>query len=294
MTDLAAIRRRYAARMMAIARVADARIEDAFSRVPREDFAGPPPWTLYSDRERAGAPDDPASLYADVLVALDAAHGINNGSPSLHALMLHRLGVRPGDRVLHAGIGTGYYTAILAYLVGPEGSVTAIEYDKALAARARANLKHLPHVEVIEGDAATPPDRLYDRIYVNFAVAHPARDWLKHLSEGGTLAFPLGTPRPDRLAWRTEHCALLRITATRAGFAVRYVSPCSFVFAQGALAGDAALRAQLHAAFVRGGVEFAQSLRLAEHGQPPPPSRTWFWTPEWSLSYDPPDYGMHA
>ncbi len=291
MTDLAAIRRRFAARMMSIARVSDDRIEDAFSRVARESFAGPPPWTLYSDRERAGAPDDPASLYADVLVALDPAQGVNNGSPSLHALMLHRLGVRPGDHVLHAGVGTGYYTAILAHLVGTEGSVTAIEYDKTLAGRARDNLSGWPNAIVLEGDAAMPPDRRYDRIYVNFAVAQPSMHWLDRLPTGGTLVFPLGTPPPGRHARHTQHCALLRITATRLGFAVRYVSPCGFVFAQGPLAGDAALRAQLREAFIRDGIEFVQSLRRAERNQPPPPDRAWFWTPEWSLSYDPPKLG---
>ena len=69
-----------------------------------------------------------------MLVVLDPARGLNNGSPSLHALMLHHLAVRPGDRVLHVGAGAGYYSAMLAELAGPEGSVIAIEYDPRLAA----------------------------------------------------------------------------------------------------------------------------------------------------------------
>ena len=120
--------------MLAAVRVADRRVADAFAAVPRETFAGPPPWTLF-DPEGGGTTkldgSDTAPLYDDVLVVLDRAKGINNGSPSLHALMLHHLAVAPGDRVLHIGIGAGYYTALLAELAGPPGRVTAVEYDAA-------------------------------------------------------------------------------------------------------------------------------------------------------------------
>jgi protein-L-isoaspartate(D-aspartate) O-methyltransferase len=287
-TSLDAIRRRYAARMMRLAGIDDSRIENAFAQVPREAFAGPPPWTLYGDRETAGDPNDPASLYADVLVALDPARGVNNGSPSLHALMLQRLRVPAGARVLHGGSGAGYYTAILAHLAGPEGSVTAMEYDKVLARRAAANLRGYDTVTVAQGDVGAPPPGKYDRIYINFAVCCPAPAWLDSLAPGGSLVFPLGTPVPGRAALHSGKGAVLRVTRVGTGFAVRFVSPCSFVLAQGMLAGDHTLRTQLHQAFVRGGVEFVQSLRLSDSAGPPPPTRTWFWSPEWSLSYDPP------
>lgn len=288
MTDLAARRRSYAARVMALAHVTDSRLEEAFAQVAREDFAGPPPWTFYGEHDRPGDPADPASLYADVLVALDASQGINNGSPSLHALMLQRLGVRPGDHVLHAGIGGGYYTAILARLVGPDGRVTAIEIDAGLAARARANLAPLANVSVLHADAAAPPPAQYDRIYVNFAVARPAEAWLDALPQGGAMVFPLGVPRPASNTRHSDQGAVLRLTRAGGGFAVRFVSHCSFVLAGGPLAGDPVLRAQLHAAFARGGIEFVQSLRRASREGTPPPTRTWFWSSQWSLSYDPP------
>lgn len=290
MTDLAAARRRYAARMMALSHVQDSRIEAAFAAVPREVFSGVGPWTLYGEQEKPGDAADPASLYADVLVALDPQSGINNGAPSLHALMLHRLGVRPGDRVLHAGIGGGYYTAILAQLVGPEGRVVAVEWDERLAARARENLAGWENVSVVTGDAAAPPAGAYDRIYVNFAVAQPAEAWLDQLAPGGALVFPLGVPRPASQASFSWKGAVLRITRTPGGYAVRFVCPCAFVMAQGVLGGDATQRGHLFAAFERGGIEFVQSLRRAEGG-PPPPTRTWFWSPGWSLSYDPPPDG---
>ena len=76
--------------------------------------------------------------------------GVNNGSPSLHAGWLHALSLRDGERVAHVGAGTGYYTAILAELVGRKGRVLAIEFDPALTEAARANLADRPNVTVIE------------------------------------------------------------------------------------------------------------------------------------------------
>ena len=73
----------------------------------------------------------------------------------------------PGrHHVVHAGCGTGYYTAIVAHMVGSNGRVTAIEFDAELAASARVNLRHFPNLEVVSGDATTyDPARLI--IFVN-------------------------------------------------------------------------------------------------------------------------------
>ena len=85
--------------------------------MPRERFLGPGPWRLLA-RDGGVLLQDPtpADAYHDALFALDPAQGVNNGSPSLHALMLHALDVRPGARVVHVGAGSGYYTALLAEL----------------------------------------------------------------------------------------------------------------------------------------------------------------------------------
>ncbi|MDP1051514.1 hypothetical protein, partial [Klebsiella quasipneumoniae] len=66
---------------------------------------------------------------------LDAARGINNGSPVLHARWLHALQPRAGEVVAHIGAGKRYYTSILSQLVGPRGKVLAVECDAKLAAR---------------------------------------------------------------------------------------------------------------------------------------------------------------
>ncbi len=290
MTDLAALRRNYAARMLRIAGIKNADVEHALSVVAREDFLGPGPWTILDPTVGAIdlAGDDPGLLYDDVLVVLDQALGLNNGSPSLHALMLHHLGVRPGERVLHVGAGAGYYTAILAELVGKQGSVVAIEYDRRLAAAAAANLRPWSNVTALQGDGADWPDGPVERIYVNFAVADPASRWIENLSNGGRLVFPLGVP-PGRVRGEARrhsgHGAVLACTRIGAGIAVHHLTPCAFICAEGSLAGTPALREGLDRAFIRGGIEFVRSYR-----RPPPPSPAscWFWSPGWALSYDEP------
>ncbi len=109
----------------------------AFAHVPRERFAGPGPWTLMAEGGSLVTEDaDPRRLYQNVLIALDESKGINNGQPSLWAEFLDQLDLRAGASALHLGCGTGYYTAILAEIVGPGGRVTAVEIDEGMAARA--------------------------------------------------------------------------------------------------------------------------------------------------------------
>jgi protein-L-isoaspartate(D-aspartate) O-methyltransferase len=88
------------------------------------------------------------TIWHSSIMAIEANRGINIGEPSSHALWLDAIDVKAGESVLQVGAGTGYYTAILAHLVGPNGRVHAYEIDADLAARASKNLKYLPTVKV--------------------------------------------------------------------------------------------------------------------------------------------------
>jgi protein-L-isoaspartate(D-aspartate) O-methyltransferase len=79
----------------------------------------------------------------------------------------------------------------LGHLVGVAGTVTAIEYEPELAARARANLQDLPQVEVLEGDATQTPFAPADLILVSAGATHPVDHWLDGLKDGGQLVLPL-------------------------------------------------------------------------------------------------------
>src|SRR3981189_91568 len=100
------------------------RLVTAFASTPRERFAGPGPWKVFTATGYIETPtEDPAFLYQDVVVAVAAERRINIGQPVLHAICLAALDLKAGENVAHIGAGTGYYTALLATLTGPTGSV---------------------------------------------------------------------------------------------------------------------------------------------------------------------------
>jgi protein-L-isoaspartate(D-aspartate) O-methyltransferase len=170
-------------------------IVEAFAAVPRERFLGPGPWQIvpFSQPDQPlTTPDDaPHWLYHDVLVAIDPARSLNNGMPSFWAHILDQLDLQRGERVLQVGAGTGYYSAILAEMVGPQGRVTAVEHDAELATRARANLEPWHHVAVVAGDGRAHDAGEVDAIVVFAGSTHPAPLWLDRLSDGGRLVMPL-------------------------------------------------------------------------------------------------------
>jgi protein-L-isoaspartate(D-aspartate) O-methyltransferase len=195
--DLAAVRRAYAKQILAAVNVRDTRLEQAFSAVRREDFLGPGPWQIFRlPGAYVPTPDsDPVYLYTDCLVAIAADKSINNGQPSLHAYLLGACAPKEGEHMVHVGTGAGYYTAIMAELVGPQGRVTGIEFDPELAERARAHLSHYSNVEIITGDGAVSPFAPAEVIYVNAGATQPARAWLEGLKPGGRLILPLTTDK---------------------------------------------------------------------------------------------------
>jgi hypothetical protein len=125
------------------------RLVRAFEAVPREQFLEKGPWNVFTGAGYIKTPtDDPAFLYQDVVVALSGEGPLNNGQPSLHAMCLGNVNPTPGETVLHIGAGSGYYTAILAMLVGPTGTVVAYEIQKSLAEWAAGNLAAYSNVTV--------------------------------------------------------------------------------------------------------------------------------------------------
>ena len=139
--ELKIIRAAYARQILAAAGVVDnMRLEAALSATRREDFLGAGPWWIRRLRDYVTTPDaDPVYLYTNDLVGILPERHLNNGQPSLHAHLIHQATPAAGAHVVHIGTGTGYYTAILAHLVGPSGRVTGIEYEPELAARAKTN-----------------------------------------------------------------------------------------------------------------------------------------------------------
>jgi protein-L-isoaspartate(D-aspartate) O-methyltransferase len=195
-------RRFYADEIRVSANLRSPALVEVFAHVPREKFLGPPPWLFVLPEQimlaHAGVgstiraeTEDPRDVYHNVLIALDPAHDINNGQPSLLARWIEALDLKPGDRVYHLGCGVGYYTAIMAEMVGPGGAVIGIDVNSELAGRARANLAGYPNVTVHAGDGAAFDPGDCDAMLINAGVTHPHRPWLERLREGGRLALPI-------------------------------------------------------------------------------------------------------
>jgi protein-L-isoaspartate(D-aspartate) O-methyltransferase len=192
MSSIEAHRRFYARYIVHSAGSNDERLIAAFESVPREDYMGPGPWPIFvGSGYLPTISDDPHLLYQDVLVGLATDRGINNGQPTLHARCLAAVAPAAGETVVHIGAGTGYYTAVLAQLVGASGRVVAYEIEADLAARARANLALAGNVNVIAASAADAALPAADVIYVNAGATHPPAAWLDALNIGGRLIFPL-------------------------------------------------------------------------------------------------------
>jgi protein-L-isoaspartate(D-aspartate) O-methyltransferase len=196
MDDLATIRGWYAEDLRLRTPVLrNISVVEAFAAVPRERFLGAGPWRILPDNRLDQpfiTPDDaPHWIYHDVLVSIDPARGLNNGLPSFWAHNLDHLDLQRGERVLQVGAGTGYYSAVLAEMVGPQGRVVAVEHDAALAAQARTNLAAWTQVAVVAGDGRAHDAGEVDAIVVFAGSTHPAALWLDRLADGGRLIMPL-------------------------------------------------------------------------------------------------------
>ncbi|MET0576073.1 MAG: SAM-dependent methyltransferase [Mesorhizobium sp.] len=229
MATLAEVRRLYAQLMAAASGSTDPRLERIFELVPREAFLPAGPWHIRHNGRNVETPGaDPAFLYQNTMVVLDAEKGINNGEPFLHAAWIGKAAPRAGDTVTHIGAGTGYYTAILAMLVLPKGRVHGFELEKHLAARARLNLEPFENAGVTAADAVTRKLPRSDLIYVNAGVVAPPVQWLAALKPGGRMVFP----------WRPAEKIGFAVLATNttAGFSCEPFMPSWFIPCVGASA----------------------------------------------------------
>jgi protein-L-isoaspartate(D-aspartate) O-methyltransferase len=284
--ELAIIRRAYAKQILAAARIRDPQVEAAFAAVRREDFLGPGPWSMlgWNDGYFLTPDDDPVYLYTDGLIGLVPERHINNGQPSFHAGLISKAAPRAGEHVVHVGAGTGYYTAIMAQMVGDGGKVTAIEFDPALAARARENLSPLRQVSVVEGDGATLDFAAADVIYINAGATRPAAKWLDNLSEGGRLILPLtsnkGFMHNDPPVPIQRRGAVFRIERRAGEFLARWISAVAIFPCEGGR--DEESEAALAAAFAKGGWD--KVTRLYRHADVTEED-CWLRARGWCLAY---------
>lgn len=264
-------RRFYAEEIRFTGNVHSAAVIEAFARVPRESFLGPGPWEIASPEIRALSAagmqtsytpiDDPRHLYHNVVVVLDKAGDINNGQPSALARWIEALDLKAGDRAYHLGCGVGYYTAIIAEIVGPDGSVTAAEVNPDLAARAKQNLSSNPNVTVAAADGATFDPGICDAMLINAGMTHPSPLWLDRLREGGRLVVPLTMSTTPTLGVGV----MAKIIRERNGFSAQVVTSLAIYSCTSMR--DAQREPLLRAAMTSGALMKMKSVRRDAHEQ---------------------------
>jgi protein-L-isoaspartate(D-aspartate) O-methyltransferase len=157
----------------------DTSVAEAMRAVPRAHFLPP------GQRGSAGVDQ-----------ALGIGHGQTCSQPSTVADMLTLLDVRPGQRVLDVGSGTGWTTALLGHLVGPDGRVIGCEIVPALVERGRQNLagEAMPWTSIAaaeQGSLGRPEDAPFDRILVSAMSGTLPEELVDQLVPGGILVIPV-------------------------------------------------------------------------------------------------------
>ncbi len=157
--------------------VTDARVLAAMRKVPRDAFVPEAVRDLsYTDQ--------PLPIGYDQTIS----------QPYIVALMTEKLRVKPTDRVLEIGTGSGYQAAILGELAA---EVYTIEIVKPLGKRAAATLQRLGyknvHVKIGDGYQGWPEHAPFDAIIVTCAPDHVPRPLIEQTKEGGRIIIPVGS-----------------------------------------------------------------------------------------------------
>lgn len=154
-------------------------VDQAFAAVDRADFLLP------RDRSDAGY-DGPISI----------GHGQTNSQPRTVYAMLELLDVRPSQKVLDVGSGSGWTTALLAHLVGSSGSVLGVELVPELAEWGADNLasQDTPWASIRPADPdvfGIPSEAPFDRILVSAAARSLPDELVEQLTDDGIMVVPV-------------------------------------------------------------------------------------------------------
>jgi len=183
-------------------------VEDAMRRVPREEFL-------------------PAELREEAYVdsPLPIGEGQTISAPHMVAIMAENLDLKPGQKILEVGTGSGYHAAVCAEVIAPDGHIYSIERITSLASFAEDNLKRTGYAKLVtvilgDGSKGFPDHAPYDRIFVAAGAPDVPSPLTAQLTPGGKLLVPVGT------RWYQD---LIRVTRQGAKLEKENLGGCVFV-----------------------------------------------------------------
>lgn len=154
------------------------KVDEAFKKVKRVDF-------LREDVRRQAYLNTPIPI----------GYGQTNSQPYTVHKMLEWLDVKPGQKILDVGSGSGWTTALLANIVGSTSKVYAVERIPNLVEFGRKNCDRagIKNVQFFEADKALglPGQAPFDRILVSASAAKLPEDLLSQLKIYGKLVIPV-------------------------------------------------------------------------------------------------------
>jgi len=184
--------------------IRDDKVLAAMFNVPRHEFVP----AIYT-----------AEAYGDRPLPIGESETISQ--PYIVAAMTQAARVRPGEKALEVGAGSGYQAAILAYL---GAQVYAVERNPRLAEESRERLARLGYdnVQVIRGDGTEgyAPAQPYAVILVTAAAPEVPPPVLEQLAPEGRLVIPVGD---------IHHQDLILLYKGSYGIVKRVLDPCMFV-----------------------------------------------------------------
>lgn len=183
-------------------------VEDAMRRVPREEFL-------------------PAELREEAYVdsPLPIGEGQTISAPHMVAIMAENLDLKPGQKILEVGTGSGYHAAVCAEIIAPDGHIYSIERIASLASFAEDNLRRTGYAKLVtvilgDGSKGLPDHAPYDRIFVAAGAPDVPSPLTAQLASGGKLLVPVGT------RWYQD---LIRVTRKGAKLEKENLGGCVFV-----------------------------------------------------------------
>ena len=181
-------------------------VEIAFLETPREKFV----IEKFLDSSYIDSP-------------LEIGNGQTISAPHMVAIMCEALKIKPGQKILEIGSGSGYHAAIVSKLVGKKGHVYTIERIPALADFAKKNLKSAEinnvTVEIGDGSCGLKKFAPYDIIYVTCAAPDVSPSYYNQLKNNGKLLIPIGR----------QICELMLFEKLNKNFVSKNLGGCAFV-----------------------------------------------------------------